>query len=119
MAVLASAQRRVLELLTTVGHVGICSNMKARSLLNQRLAIRENVFVEMRIWAVSAPVRGSEHDFKYALAYVVDGVCVLRFDNEAGNGDHHHIGSTERRYRFTTPERLLADFWKEVDAWTP
>ena len=55
--------------------------------------------------------------FKYALAYVVQGACVLRFDNEAGKGDHLHLGDTEKPYRFTTPEQLLADFWKEVDAW--
>ena len=28
------------------------------------------------------------HGFKYRLAFVVNGVCVLRYDNEAGKGDH-------------------------------
>ena len=32
------------------------------------------------------------------LAYVVRGVCVLRYDNEAGKGDHRHFGSGERPY---------------------
>ena len=28
---------------------------------------------------------------KYRLALVVDGLCVLRYDNETGKGDHRHI----------------------------
>ena len=29
---------------------------------------------------------------KYSLAYVVEGECVLRYDNEAGKGDHIRLG---------------------------
>ena len=47
----------------------------------------------------------------------VDGICVLRYDNEAGKGDHRHIGKTEKHYNFTTPEVLLTDFWSDVDRW--
>lgn len=65
------------------------------------------------------PVRGSRHGLKYALAYVVSGVCVVRYDNEAGKGDHRHFGAVETNYQFTTPATLLADFWKDVDQWRP
>jgi Family of unknown function (DUF6516) len=51
------------------------------------------------------------------LALVVDGVCVLRYDNEAGKGDHRHIGQREERYIFTNPDALLVDFWRDVDQW--
>lgn len=64
-----------------------------------------------------SPVAGSRHTFKYRLALVVDGVCVLRYDNEAGKGDHKHVGEEEEPYTFTTTERLLADFWNDVDEW--
>jgi hypothetical protein len=50
---------------------------------------------------------------------VVAGVCVLRYDNEAGKGDHRHVGGVEAEYRFTSPEELLADFWRDVDQWRP
>ena len=63
------------------------------------------------------PVRGSIHKFKYRLALVADSVCVLRYDNEAGKGDHRHIGSAETRYKFVDSETLLADFWNDVEAW--
>jgi hypothetical protein len=93
--------------------------MKARLLLNERQQLRAEAFVSLRVWTVPAPVSGSAHGYKYSLAFVVDGVCVLRFDNEAGKGDHKHVGATETPYRFTTPEQLLSDFWREVDQWRP
>lgn len=62
-------------------------------------------------------MRGSAHEYKYSLAYVVEGECVLRYDNEAGKGDHRHVGARETRYAFTTPAQLLADFWSDLDHW--
>lgn len=47
----------------------------------------------------------------------MDGQCVLRYDNEAGKGDHKHIGNEENDYSFTTAEQLLKDFWVDVDDW--
>jgi hypothetical protein len=93
--------------------------MKAEPLLNERHQLDAVSFVELRIWRVLKSVKGSTHDLKYALAYVVDSVCVLRYDNEAGKGDHRHIGGVETAYAFTTPAALLADFWKDVDQWKP
>ena len=91
--------------------------MKAELLLHERQQLAAEAFVELRISRVPKQVPGSSHDLKYALAYVVDGVCVLRYDNEAGKGDHRHLGSVESDYRFTTPQQLLADFWNDVDEW--
>jgi len=93
--------------------------MKAEPLLIERHQLAANAFVELRVWRVPSPVPGSGHDLKYALAYVVEGVCVVRYDNEAGKGDHRHIGDVETRYAFTTPAALLADFWRDVDQWRP
>ena len=45
-------------------------------------------------------------------------LCVLRFDNEAGKGDHFHRGEAEAPYLFTSLEQLLADFWTAVDDWS-
>jgi Family of unknown function (DUF6516) len=93
--------------------------MKARLLLHERLQLRDDAFLELRVWPVPRPVAGSAHSFKYALAYVVMNCCVLRYDNEAGKGDHRHIGGLETPYDFTTPDELLADFWQDVDRWRP
>jgi hypothetical protein len=40
---------------------------------------------------------------------------LLRYDNETGKGDHKHLGEKEIPYVFTTPERLLDDFWNDVN----
>jgi hypothetical protein len=70
------------------------------------------------IWQLAGPVPGSGHKFKYRLAFVVDEVCVLRFDNETGKGDHKHIDDEEAAYAFTTLEKLVAVFWNEIDEWS-
>ena len=93
--------------------------MKATPLLNERHQLGSEAFVELRVWRLPKPVPGSAHNLKYALAYVVSGKCVLRYDNEAGKGDHRHIGAKEMAYAFTTPEKLLSDFWKDVNKWRP
>jgi hypothetical protein len=93
--------------------------MKARLLLEERQQLRADAFVSLRIWHVPKPVRASGHNYKYALAYSVSGVCVLRYDNEAGKGDHKHFGCAESAYHFTSPEQHLMDFWRDVDRWRP
>ena len=98
-------------------HVVIISNMKVAQLVRTRIIYSEIAFAELVLWRVSPPVSGSAHPFKYRLAYVVRGVCVLRYDNEAGKGDHRHYDEEEQPYRFTTPERLLADFQDNITRW--
>lgn len=91
------------------------SNMAAEMLLDERHVLSESVFAELVVWRVPAAVRGSRHEFRYRLALVVDGTCVMRYDNEAGKGDHRHVGSTEYDYQFESAEQLLADFWTDVE----
>lgn len=93
--------------------------MNAELMLNERHVVSEKAFVEMVVWRVPSPVSGSHHGFKYRLALVVDGRCVLRYDNEAGKGDHKHVGEVEIPYVFTTSQALLDDFWNDVDNWRP
>jgi hypothetical protein len=91
--------------------------MKATLLARRRVVVAPDAFVEILIWQVPRSVSPSIHRFKYSLAYVVNGECVLRYDNERGKGDHRHVGSAERPYQFSTPEQLMADFETEVARW--
>ena len=93
--------------------------MKATLLPDERHLVAEAAFVEIRVWRVPKPVAGSAHAFKYSLAFVVSGVCVLRYDNEAGKGDHKHIGERQFDYDFSSTDRLLNDFWGNVSTWRP
>ena len=92
--------------------------MKATLLLRHRQALpAEETIVEMVIWQLPRMLPGSRHRFKYRLALVGRGECVLRYDNEAGKGDHTHIGEHEVPYEFVDLDRLLQDFRADVAAW--
>ena len=91
--------------------------MKAVELVRTRIVFTETAFAELVLWQVSKPVAGSTHDFKYRLAYVVDGVCVARYDNEVGKGDHRHFNGKESVYTFKTPDKLIADFQRDIARW--
>ena len=91
--------------------------MRAEALARERHVLAADAFVEIVVWRVPRPVRRSTYRFKYRLALVVAGECVLRYDNESGKGDHRHVGKVETSYVFSGYEKLLADFWADVDAW--
>lgn len=90
--------------------------MPAKQIQKLKKFIAANALVEIVIWEVEPPVPASKHSYKYRLAYVVDGTCVIRYDNEAGKGDHKHIGSDEVGITFENLEKLLTDFWNDIAA---
>jgi hypothetical protein len=91
--------------------------MAAIELVRTRIVYSEVAFAELVLWQIPRPLAGSRHRYKYRLAYVVRDVCVLRYDNESGKGDHRHYGSSERAYSFSTPEKLIADFQRDIARW--
>ena len=84
--------------------------MKAIPLIRRRVVLAPDAFAEIAVWRVPEPVPPSGHPFKYRLAYVVGGECVLRYDNERGKGDHRHYGDEESDYVFSDPDQLTRDF---------
>lgn len=88
--------------------------MKAELLLKRRFVLSESAFAEIVIWRLPTPLKGSTHDFKYRLAYVTNGKCIVRYDNESGKGNHIHVDDLEQEYEFTTPEQLLKDFFAHI-----
>lgn len=103
--------------MTTQERVVTISNMKARELFNRRVPLTKQSFAELVMWEVPEPVPGSMHSYKYRLALVVAGVCVLRYDNETGKGDHRHVKGKELKYRFVSVDQLVADFFEDVKRW--
>jgi uncharacterized protein DUF6516 len=53
--------------------------------------------------------------FKYRLYFGKGGRRFVGYDNERGKGDHRHILDRELPYRFTSPDRLIADFLADVE----
>lgn len=90
--------------------------MKAELLMRERRVL-EAGFIEVIVWKLPEPLGGSTHGLKYRLAYVVESECVLRYDNEAGKGDHRHVGTKEMPYVFVSVDQLLDDFLADVAAW--
>ena len=91
--------------------------MKAELVSRDQFLLAEGVRVEIMIWRVPRQLPGSQHPFKYRLALITHGICVLRYDNEAGKGDHKHIGEHEEPYEFADLDRLLLDFRADIEAW--
>ena len=91
--------------------------MKAVLLLRRRVVLATDAFAELVVWRVQPPVPPTTHGFRYRLAYVVGGDCVLRYDNERGKGDHRHVGPVETPYAFSTPGQLMEDFHADIDRW--
>lgn len=91
--------------------------MDAELLMRRRTTIADGVFAELVVWRVPTPLPGSSHSYKYRLALVADRICVLRFDNEAGKGDHIHRLSRQFDYHFVDLDTLLGDFYQETERW--
>src|SRR3546814_3786198 len=88
----------------------VCSSdLKAVSIMRERISLDEDIFVELVVWKLPHPLAGSAHDFKYRLALVSQNICVMRYDNEAGKGDHKHVGETEIDYAFRSLEQLRSE----------
>jgi hypothetical protein len=76
----------------------------------------DGAIVELKLWLLPKPVRGSKHPFKYSLFYGRHDLRLVSYDNEAGKGDHRHYEGQEEVYQFTTPEKLILDFLADVRA---
>jgi len=92
-------------------------NMSAVLVFDERIDLSDTMFVEIIAWKVPQPVRGNSHFYKYSFALVVENKCVLRYDNEAGKGDHKHIGRREEPIIFADLKTLRRAFFADVDRW--
>lgn len=89
----------------------------AISVEGYRRRLSERVLIQVAIWRLPGSLPGSVHYFKYRLALVVDDVCVMRIDNEAGKGDHKHVDDLEFPYDFAGIAELRRDFSLEARRW--
>ena len=95
-----------------------CDNLRhipvATLLLHRKRRFDDGAIMEIKLWLLPEPVRGSQHKFKYSLFFGREGDRLIGSDNEAGKGDHRHYGDHQEAYQFTTPERLIADFLTDL-----
>lgn len=91
--------------------------MKAVELVRTRIVYSDAAFAELVLWQLPEPLAGSTHRFKYRIAYVVNGVCVIRYDNESGKGDHRHYAGKQSAYAFSNPDKLIEAFQADIARW--
>ena len=89
---------------------------KARLLFRSRFVYGDGSIREMVLWELPEKLKGCLHRFKYRLYYGrADGICLVRYDNERGKGNHRHIEGNEEPYIFRNVEKLVNDFLADVD----
>ena len=83
-------------------------------MVRQRVPFGEAAFADVVLWKFPVPIPGCVHLFKYRLAFVLAGECVLRYDNVSGKGDHRHLFGQATSFSFDSPEQLIQDFLSEA-----
>ena len=90
--------------------------MAARLIYREKFIYADGAIRQMILWKLPGPSAERPHGLKYRLYYgLADGTSVVRYDNEAGKGDHRHIRGQQEPYRFQDVETLVADFLQDIE----
>jgi hypothetical protein len=87
---------------------------KAILVIDRKENRNDGSIIQAIVWELPGPLRGSSHRFKYRLYFGKNGICLVRFDNEQGKGDHKHIKGVESPYLFKDIATLLRDFREAI-----
>ncbi len=87
---------------------------RAVLLLHEKVVRDDGAIVETVIWQLPEATADRPHALKYRLYFGRGGKCLVRYDNEAGKGDHRHVRGKELPYRFVSVARLRRDFESDV-----
>lgn len=87
---------------------------KATLVIDRKENRADGSIIQAVVWELPVPLTGSLHRFKYRLYFGRGGICLVRFDNEQGKGDHKHVRGIESPYRFKDIPTLLRDFREAI-----
>jgi len=87
---------------------------KAVLLLDEKVVLADGAILELVIWRLPRATPDRPHGLKYRLYFGRRGICLVRYDNESGKGDHRHIKGREEAYDFISVERLRQDFEADI-----
>ena len=90
---------------------------RATLILDSKTVLQDGRIVQRTIWRLPGHEAERPHGFKYRLYCGRNGETIVRYDNEAGKGDHRHVGAreVESDYGFTTLVQLLQDFAQYIE----
>ena len=103
---------------TIRAYIATVQYMRATPVVTAKEVRDDGSILEIVIWELPEPLPPSFHLYKYRLYFGAAGVNRVRYDNERGKGDHRHVGNREEEYRFSTLEKLLEDFQRDVENWS-
>ena len=93
----------------------MCHMGKAKLIYRSKLIYPDGAIREMVIWKLPQKTPERPHGLKYRLYYGEPKGNFVRYDNETGKSDHRHFNNKEEPYNFTTIEKLVADFQKDIN----
>ena len=74
----------------------------------EKIYLTENIFVDIKIF------KSNGHP-KFSLTLVKDNERVICFDNHEGREPHKHIKGKVYDYDFENVDKLIEDFYEEVE----
>jgi hypothetical protein len=88
---------------------------KAKLVAKDRIEFADGFIAEFVVWELPNKTSDRPHGYKYRLYYGdAKGRCLVRYDNEAGKGDHKHIKDKELPYQFSDIDTLFDDFENDI-----
>ena len=84
-------------------------------MIDRKMTLDDGSIVQVVVWKLPIPLKGSLHRYKYRLYFGRQGECLVRFDNEQGKGDHKHVMGEQFPYTFRDIPTLLVDFRNETE----
>lgn len=84
--------------------------------MDDKKVLSDGRVIQRIVWQLPEPTPERPHGLKYRLYCGKEGRCIVRYDNETGKGDHvHYGGENERSYGFISFERLILDFYADIE----
>jgi uncharacterized protein YwbE len=88
--------------------------MKARRIIDVKEVRPDGLIIQMVVWQLPEKTPQRPHGLKYRLFCGNATECLVRYDNEAGKGDHRHYGTREEPYSFEGLSQLITSFRADV-----
>lgn len=82
----------------------------------REIKLPDGSLISAVIWKLPEITPERTQGYKYRLNYCTSGgVTLVRCDNKLGKGDHKHLGLQQMPYQFQDIDKLLNDFWLDVE----
>lgn len=92
--------------------------MRAVLLVKEKMTEPDGSVIEVVVWKVPEDRRHPE-GLRYRMAFISSEYKrpVVLYDNHHPKGHHKHIEGRENAYSFAGLERLMVDFYQDIDDW--